>query len=152
MEIFEISSVARILMVKPSRIKNWTIGRPFAVKPTIQTAKGKGSRNLYSVEDVNMFALINQLLKDGISARTIKLLLKMIPQASLTATSVEGHPWWIISISGKNVLLDRSTSPLLSFTEEDFSGKYILNIYNLLNWVSRRIVREQVGLLKGKEK
>jgi DNA-binding transcriptional MerR regulator len=156
MEIFEISSVAKILDVPSSRIKNWTIGRPFKVKPAIRTARGKGSRNLYSLENLNLLALINQLTNNGLAPWAIERVLELAPKERFLESVLERHPYWIISIDGKKILLDRmneaTAAATLKFGEADLSGKYVLNVHNLLKWVSQRIVREQVGLLRRREK
>jgi hypothetical protein len=156
MEIFELSSVARILKVPSSRIKNWSIGRPFRVIPALRAARGKGSRNLYNLENVRQLALISQLTDNGLTPRVIEHVLKLIPKESFQILSLEQHPWWIINIDGKKISLDQvdeeAARSTLSFGEADLSGKYVLNVYNLWKWISVRIEREQVGVLRNKEK
>ena len=76
MEVFELSEVAKILSVPKSRVKNWTIGRPLQIKPTVRIARGKGSRNLYGTNDVYLIALANQLYLDGFDARAIRGILR----------------------------------------------------------------------------
>ncbi len=54
-----------------ARAKNWTVGRPFKLKPSIRTATGPGSRNLYSLEDVWLMGVANELSKAGMAANAI---------------------------------------------------------------------------------
>src|SRR5436309_4088844 len=76
MEVFTIGEIATILQVPLSRLKNWTVGRPFKIIPRIMAATGKGSRNLFSLEDVYVFALVNQLHTDGLSHKLIPEVLE----------------------------------------------------------------------------
>jgi hypothetical protein len=61
--------------MSPSRLKNWTAGRPFKLKPSIRTATGQGSRNLYSLEDVWLLGVANELSKAGMAANAIGKVL-----------------------------------------------------------------------------
>jgi DNA-binding transcriptional MerR regulator len=79
-DVFEISDIAGILGMKPNTVKNWTIGRPIIVKPSIRTAMGHGKSNLYSVEDVYRFALANELHKVGMSPKRIAEVLDKLPE------------------------------------------------------------------------
>jgi hypothetical protein len=156
MEIFELSSVARILKVPSSRIKNWSIGRPFKVRPAVRAARGKGSRNLYNLDNVMQLALISQFTENGLTPRVIEHVLRLIPKDSFQSLRLEQHPWWIINIDGTKISLDQvneeAAGSTLSSGELDLSGKYVLNVYNLWKWIYGRTVREQVGSLRNREK
>jgi len=71
-DVFTLGEVAQIVGAPKARIKNWTIGRPLKVIPKVLAGKGKGSRNLFALEDVYLMALVNRLRKDGISSGTIQ--------------------------------------------------------------------------------
>ena len=73
--MFTLGAVAKLLGLPKTRVKNWTIGRPLRIIPEISAGEGKGSRNLYSLTDVYVFALVNELDRDGFSSQTIKRLL-----------------------------------------------------------------------------
>ena len=73
--VFTLGEVAEILEVPKSRIKNWTIGRPLKIIPKVRAFRGKGSRNLYSLEDVYLLAFVNQLHNDGLSNKLIEYVI-----------------------------------------------------------------------------
>ena len=70
-QTFEFREMIAILGMSPSRAKNWTVGRPFKLEPSIRTASGQGSRNLYSLEDVYLMGIANDLSHLGMAAATI---------------------------------------------------------------------------------
>ncbi|HEV2380304.1 MAG TPA: MerR family transcriptional regulator [Terriglobia bacterium] len=74
-EVFTIGEVAQILAIPQTRVKNWTIGRPLWIIPTVRMAAGKGSRNLYSIRDVYAIAVANHLIEDGFTTDAIRRLL-----------------------------------------------------------------------------
>lgn len=74
-KIFELSEVAEILHLPASRIKNWTIGRPLTITPSVRPASGTGSRNLYNTDDVYLFALAEDLNEFGIVPRLTQQVL-----------------------------------------------------------------------------
>jgi hypothetical protein len=56
----------------------WTIGRPLKIQPSIRTSSGKGSRNLYRLEDVYLLGLAYELSKAGMAAKAIGKLLEAV--------------------------------------------------------------------------
>lgn len=69
---FTVGEVAKIVGIPVSRAKNWTIGRPFWILPQVSSARGTGSRSLYSIVDVYRMAFAAELSKDGFSPEAIK--------------------------------------------------------------------------------
>jgi hypothetical protein len=63
LSVYELADIANVLKIEKSRVKNWTIGRPFSVTPSVRISSGKGSRNLFSLTDLYCFALIKHLLE-----------------------------------------------------------------------------------------
>jgi hypothetical protein len=74
-ETFELREMISILGMSPSRAKNWTVGRPFKLEPSIRTGSGQGSRNLYSLEDVYLMGVANELSAAGMAAAAIGKLV-----------------------------------------------------------------------------
>jgi hypothetical protein len=74
-QAFEFREMISILGMSPSRAKNWTVGRPFKLEPSIRTASGQGSRNLYSLEDVYLMGVANDLSHTGMAAAAIGKLV-----------------------------------------------------------------------------
>jgi len=78
MEIFELGEIAKILGMSLTKVKNWTIGRPLAIEASIRTATGQGSRNLFSLEDVYLMGVANELSRAGMAAKAIGKVLEAV--------------------------------------------------------------------------
>ncbi|MGA2904477.1 MAG: hypothetical protein ABSD98_11635 [Candidatus Korobacteraceae bacterium] len=74
-QVFTLGEVAGLLQAPKSRITNWTIGRPLKIVPRVLSAQGKGSHNLFSLDDVYVLAFVNQLYTDGLSMSAIEYLV-----------------------------------------------------------------------------
>lgn len=74
-QVFEISEVATILGMPVSKVKNWTIGRPLKIKPSVRVAKGRGKRNLYGRKEVFLFGLARHLSEDGLDVGVINEII-----------------------------------------------------------------------------
>src|SRR5438445_12482404 len=97
MEIYELADVARIVGIEKSRVKNWTLGRPFTVKPSLRSSFGTGSRNLFSRQDLYCFALVQRLIEaDAPVAAIQRMLEKLRPDLPEDAYWKE-QKWIIIS-------------------------------------------------------
>jgi hypothetical protein len=72
--VFMLTDAARILGMPKSRVKNWTIGRPLRIDPSVH-AHGTGSRNIYTRRELYRLAIANQLHRDGLNAETIQSVL-----------------------------------------------------------------------------
>jgi hypothetical protein len=71
MQTFEFREMIDVLGTSATKAKNWTAGRPFKLEPSIRTATGQGSRNLYSLEDVYLMGVANELSHAGMAAAAI---------------------------------------------------------------------------------
>ncbi len=78
MEIFELGEIAKVLGMPVTKVKNWTIGRPLKIEPSVKTASGHGSRNLFSLEDVYLIGVANELSKAGMAAKAIGKLVDAV--------------------------------------------------------------------------
>jgi len=72
--VFMLQEAAEILGMPKSRVKNWTIGRPLRILPSVQ-AHGTGSRNLYGRRDLYSIAIANRLSLDGLTVQAIQNVL-----------------------------------------------------------------------------
>jgi DNA-binding transcriptional MerR regulator len=143
-QIFELSEVADLLDLTPSTVKNWTIGRPLTIKPSIRASRGKGSRNLYSRDDVRVLALAAQLSRDGFAPNTVQKVLKELkgrshllgsPLSALVISSSGGKPE-IKFLSGGSI-----TIGVYEQLRADLIGRYVLNLAKLVSWVDGRIAK-----------
>jgi hypothetical protein len=78
MEVFELGEIAKILGMTLTKTKNWTVGRPFKLEPSIKSASGHGTRNLYSLDDVYLMGLANEVSKMGMAASAIGKLVEAV--------------------------------------------------------------------------
>ena len=145
MEIFELSEVARILKVPKARIKNWTIGRPLRITPTIRTASGKGTRNLYSVEDVYVLTLANQLNEDGFSPKAIQAVIKKVRRKARLIGKY--YSQLVVSSPGRVLKIEFLSGDLTVALSETLAGqagvvsRYILDLKAVRKWIDSRIAK-----------
>ena len=142
---FELSDVADLLQLSISTVKNWTIGRPLSIKPSIRASQGKGSRNLYSREDVYVLALAAQLSRDGFAIKTVQEVLRRLKGES----NLLGSHYSALVISsfalGPKIKAPKIKGPEIKFLSEgpitigvheqlraDVIGRYVLNIAKLV--------------------
>lgn len=103
LQIYELADIASLLGLEKSRVKNWTIGRPFSVRPSVRASSGKGSRNLFSRNDVYCFALVKRLNEIGVPVEAIQQMLqKMGTRMGEDEFWSDRRDWLIIKRSGIN--------------------------------------------------
>lgn len=78
MQAFDLTELTRLVGMTPSTAKNWTVGRPFAIGASAYQASGRGSINLYSIDDVYLMAVANEFSKAGFSAKAIGRLVESV--------------------------------------------------------------------------
>ena len=83
MGLFELSDVARIVGIPEWKAKNWTVGRPLQITPSLRGGKGRGSLNLYSTADIYLMALAKEMYDGGLSSGAINSLIKKLEGKSL---------------------------------------------------------------------
>jgi hypothetical protein len=142
MKVFSLSEVAAILDAPLNRIKAWTIGRPFKIVPTLRAARGTGSPNLFSVEDVYLFALVQRLQDDCLDSKFIKWVIadRRVRENFCTVNYFVGR-----AVGGKQpVFLFTDTLQLerLKVQPNEISCVlYLVNLRLLVNDVNRRIAK-----------
>ena len=70
---FSTSEVSEILELKVTRIHQWLARGYF--RPTMSKAKGSGSRNRFSLDDVYRIALFAKLVSRGYSCEALQSIL-----------------------------------------------------------------------------
>lgn len=163
-DVFTLGAVAKLLGLPKTRVKNWTIGRPLRIVPEISAGQGKGSRNLYSLEDVYVFALVNELDRDGFSSRTIKGILAL--DGAHMFLEFEGPPQRVQVSLGRMVryssflVISRDNGKahpsfhagriawdVIAKRETGVRGKYILDLRKLTAEVEERVAKLRKGRL-----
>jgi DNA-binding transcriptional MerR regulator len=162
-EVFMLREVAEILGLPPTRVKNWTIGRPHTIKPSIR-AHGSGSRNLYDIYDLYRLAIVAQLSSDGFTADAIQLIMAELgnhfrASALALVTSSGGPAQW----KKENHLQVRVVSPaqykqdgwrVVDGPASSSFGCYVLNISKIAGIVddlAERHVKGSVGIYRSVE-
>jgi hypothetical protein len=145
--IFELAQVAAFVGAPESRVKNWTIGRPFRIRPTIREAAGTGRSNLYSREDLCLIALVNRLSEGGLAPPLIQDFLDYLegfPDVrghlrEMTGVAIvvgEGgrlggvQSWW--APKNRPAFLSKDPPP-------GVLGYFVINLRELWKQVDRRI-------------
>jgi hypothetical protein len=76
MQAFDLSEMTALIGMTSAKAKNWTVGRPFTIRASAYQATGRGSINLYSIDDVYLMAVANEFSKTGFAANAIGKLVK----------------------------------------------------------------------------
>jgi hypothetical protein len=82
LQLFMSKHVAQVVEIPLSRVKDWTIGRPLRIVPSI-AAQGTGTRNLYALQDVLRFAIAKQLTASGLTPGIIQEVLDQLGDSIL---------------------------------------------------------------------
>ena len=151
LQIYELADIAAILGLEKARVKNWTIGRPFSVRPSIRASFGKGSRNLFSKNDVYCFALVKRLNEIGTPVEAIQQMLKGGYGAELAEDSSwwqDGGAWLIIERIGSSYRIGiqithkdaaYQTASVTLQPEDEVACCYAVNLKPFADAVSTRI-------------
>jgi DNA-binding transcriptional MerR regulator len=79
LQVFELPEMAEILGLGLARAKNWTNERTgLVIQPSIRTATGTGTRNLYSLEDLYVMGIAREFSKAGFAPKEIGKLLEIM--------------------------------------------------------------------------
>jgi DNA-binding transcriptional MerR regulator len=142
-DVFELSEVADLVGLPVTTVKNWTIGRPLEIKPSIKSKRGTGFRNLYSREDVYVMALADRLTKDGFALETVKQVLKELKgRSDLFGTHYSAL---VISSSVGGPEIRFVTGPISigvhERLREEVISRYVLDLHKLVALIQAKIKR-----------
>jgi hypothetical protein len=142
-QVYELADIAAILDLPKHRVKNWTIGRPFSVRPSVRLSSGRGSRNLFGRNDVYCFGLVQTLSEGGAPVASIQDLLKRQPDLS-EDTFWKEQNWVMISRRGDALSYEVNFAPefsgLITLEPGQKSVNYhVANIKSIVEDVSGRI-------------
>ena len=156
-KVFTLGEVAEILQAPKSRIKNWTIGRPLKIVPRVLSAQGKGSHNLFSLDDLYVLAFVNQLYTDGLSMSAIEYLvdgsflaLRLGPVKEFEFRRGKGGKWGARIGTGEFKYKDLQPLPpsAVDVLAGKSPGKYTLDVRALMGVINDRIA----ALLKRRQR
>lgn len=78
MQSFDLNQMAALAGIGYAKAKNWTVGRPFTIRASAYQASGRGSMNLYTIEDVYLMALAQEFSGLGFAAVAIGKLVEAV--------------------------------------------------------------------------
>ena len=138
MNFFSIGQMTGLVGMDADKVKNWMAGKPFSFKPSAQSASGKGSRNIYSRQDLYVLAVANEFSKAGFAGKAIGRLLEAIrPRlAALPRNAV--LTVWRVTPGGPFRLSVGNTKP------PGVTLRHVFEVGALLQWIDDRI--EQLGI------
>lgn len=70
--VFTKHDISQVFGIPETRVTNWEVGRTIKLRPSIQEASGKGTRNIYSLCDVYKTGLAIVLLSVGIAGELVQ--------------------------------------------------------------------------------
>src|SRR5215471_130181 len=73
--VLQARDVGLLAGLTENAVKQWTIGRPYAIQPSVRRASGKGVPNLYSLNDALRFKVASELTADGFQSGVIQRVL-----------------------------------------------------------------------------
>jgi hypothetical protein len=83
--VFDRGQIARILDLAPAVVRNWSIGKPFRITPSVRAPGKKGSSNLYTLRDVYLFGFLARLSSVGMRTGVLNAVI----------SSFREHPEWM---------------------------------------------------------
>ena len=153
--------IAAILDIPEWRVKNFTEGAAYGLPPSaLPFGKGRGSRRLYTDQDLLRFAIADELVNCGFTPEDVGEAVREISESMLTSWTeqwidehkrtqlpilVNVHGEWRVR---KQAEVKKLASEVLS--NDDWRGLFILNFPSLLESVVQGITElEAEGKLPG---
>lgn len=114
---FRISEVARVVGASPSQLAYWD--KTGLVSPSLRRASGRGSRRLYSVEDIFELKILVKLLDSSLSLQRIRSSFRFIRGQSRNLSSL------VVLTDGKTVYFYQDYGVLVDTLKQ---GQTVLRI------------------------
>ena len=149
---FLAADVTEITGVKRTRLQQW-IDLGF-IKPSIQSASGHGSRNLWSREDLSKIAIFKEIAESGLSRKIAADLIEKLAssgQEIISASSI----WYVRNGDESNAAIfypdtDRFEQNLgavidaMDFERGSFDNVYIINVERITNSIMFKIKNHRI--------
>ena len=81
--------ITKIFNIKRDRLQQW-IDRKLIV-PSVNEARGQGTKNIFSLEDLYVIQLFIDLLNEGFTRKGAAKIIKMISENPLHRATVKGE-------------------------------------------------------------
>jgi DNA-binding transcriptional MerR regulator len=112
MRAFDLTEMARLVGMTPAKAKNWTVGRPFTIAASAYQASGRGSINLYSIEDVYLMAVAHEFSKAGFAAKAIGKLVESLRARYPSLEAAPALTVWRPKAGGKFEIAESGKVPI----------------------------------------
>ena len=134
---FRISEVSRVVGATNRQLAYWD--KTGLVSPSLKSASGRGSRRLYSVENIIELKILTKLLNSSLPLQRIRSSFGFIRRQSKTLASV------IILTDGKTVYFYQDANVLVDTLKE---GQTVLRIAveDLIAEVQQKLTDKQTAL------
>ena len=114
---FRISEVSRVVGATQSQLVYWD--KTGLVKPSVRAASGRGSRRLYSVEDIFELKILVKLLNSSLSLQRIRSSFQFIRSQSKALSS------FVVLTNGKTIYFYEDYDTLVDTLKQ---GQAVLRI------------------------
>ena len=111
MQAFDLTEMAGLVGMSPATAKNWTVGRPFTISASAYQASGRGSINLYSLDDVYLMAVAHEFSKAGFAAKAIGKLVESVQAKFPNLGDTPALAVWRPKPGGKFEIHEATTRP-----------------------------------------
>ncbi len=133
---FRISEVSRVVGATHRQLAYWD--KTGLVSPSLKSASGRGSRRLYSIEDIIELKILTKLLNSSLPLQRIRSSFGFVRRQSKTLASV------IILTDGKTVYFYQDDNVLVDTLKE---GQTVLRIavQDLIAEVQQKLADKQAA-------
>jgi DNA-binding transcriptional MerR regulator len=131
---FRISEVSRVVGATHNQLEYWD--KTGLVSPSIKAASGRGSRRLYSIEDIFELKVLVKLLESSVPLQRIRSSFRFIRGQSRNLTS------FVVLTDGKTVYFYEDYNVLVDTLKQ---GQTVLRIavQDLISEVQTRLIDRQ---------
>ena len=141
---FTRAATAHVLGVSSDRLKDWSSGKPWTVRPSL-SALGRGSRTIYSTADLYLGCIALVLSWGGMSCKTIARILPEIAChlewfAPETRGILRFHSLETQSPGVEHAPSDAHNSESIKFyLGHGRTQCHHLNLKGILDWIDERV-------------
>jgi hypothetical protein len=130
--VLQAKDVGLLVGLTEDAVKQWTLGRPYTIRPSIRSSAGKGIPNLYNLSDALRFYVVRQLTADGFQSFVIQRALAAVDSTAKTLLISRGagseKPEVEFSKLSMAHLAKREEADTRAFVERSF---YLLDLESL---------------------
>jgi hypothetical protein len=137
--ILQAKQVAKLVggAVDENVVKQWTFGRPYTITPSVRSGKGAGQANLYSLDDVFLFAVAAEMHTSGIAPEKVRLALSQLHNDRGVKGRRSTKPS-LLFLHGGQVEFEYADTQTAQ-TRKNWTSYYVLNLDRLRGEVEQAV-------------